>query len=160
MLAAYEDQDPPDRALDTVSVPTCLTLPYMYPVRQKSNTCSVGCKLLVPVSRWVQPHHRLGGRRAESLPTPRNSLVGQSDTSDTKGRCATPSPARIAPAAEPHTAVGDGGRQRLRDPRGMNTAHIDELLDERQLGSELCRSWWHCAVIEDEHAGHHHGHAH
>jgi predicted ATPase len=27
----------------------------MYPIPQKSNTCSVGCKLLVPVSRWVQP---------------------------------------------------------------------------------------------------------
>src|ERR1700722_2306766 len=56
MLAAYEDQDrPPDRALDTVRYQPCLTLRYMYPIRQKSNTCSVGVELKGQHAGWRPP---------------------------------------------------------------------------------------------------------
>jgi hypothetical protein len=55
MLIGVGRSRPPDRALDTVSVPICLTLRYMYPIRQKSNTCSVGVELKGQRAGWRPP---------------------------------------------------------------------------------------------------------
>jgi hypothetical protein len=138
MLAAYEDQDRPRIGhLIPSQYQTCLTLPCIYPIRQKSNTCSVGCKLLVPVKPLGTAHRRLGGRRAESLPTPRNSLVRAIRAIQRAGALRPRQPESLPPPSRTRlsvTADGDAGcfqpRRSCQVARRLWPSRVDHLFRE------------------------------